>query len=151
MMSDLVLRSGTAADTDRCAAMVNAWIDATPWMPRVHPPEDLARHYREWVVPNCAVIVAHREGCVAGFATIDSDGFLAGLFVAEAARGRGIGAALLEAAKARARGLLTLWTFEANHGARRFYARHGFVEAGRTDGENDEGLPDVLLEWRAPG
>jgi hypothetical protein len=43
-----------------------------------------------------------------------------------------------------------LWTFVANAGARRFYAREGFVEARRTEGENEEGLPDVLLTWRAP-
>ena len=42
-----------------------------------------------------------------------------------------------------------LWTFVANAPARRFYAREGFVEVRRTGGENEEGLPDVLLKWRA--
>ncbi len=34
-----------------------------------------------------------------------------------------------------------------NEGARRFYARHGFVVAGGTEGENEEGAPDLLLRW----
>ena len=37
-----------------------------------------------------------------------------------------------------------------NTGARRFYERHGFVEAGRTDGRgNEEGVPDVLYVFSA--
>lgn len=33
--------------------------------------------------------------------------------------------------------------------ARAFHARMGFTEIARTDGTgNDEGLPDVQLEWR---
>ena len=54
----------------------------------------------------------------------------------------------MAAAKARRPEGLTLWTFVANEGARRFYAREGFVEVGRTEGENEEGLPDVLLAWK---
>ena len=35
-----------------------------------------------------------------------------------------------------------------NEGARRFYGREGFVEVGGTPGDNEEGLPDVLLAWK---
>ncbi|MCF8469656.1 MAG: hypothetical protein K9G30_02600 [Parvibaculum sp.] len=42
----------------------------------------------------------------------------------------------------------SLWTFQANLGARRFYERHGLNEARRTGGtENEEKLPDILYEW----
>ena len=41
-----------------------------------------------------------------------------------------------------------LWTFQSNHGARRFYERHGFVAVQHTDGDNEEGAPDVRYEWR---
>jgi GNAT superfamily N-acetyltransferase len=71
-----------------------------------------------------------------------------GLYLAPEARGRGVGRALVAAAKARRPEGLTLWTFVANEGARRFYAREGFVEVGRTEGENEEGLADVLLAWK---
>ena len=97
------------------------------------------------------MIVAERGGAVAGFLAVDGEGFVAGLYVAGPARGQGVGTALVEAAKAARPEGLTLWTFVANAGARRFYARHGFVEAGRTDGENDEGLPDIRFDWRARG
>ena len=43
--------------------------------------------------------------------------------------------------------LRQLWTFAANTGARRFYERHGFVATRRTDGDNEEGAPDILYVW----
>ncbi len=146
----VVLRPAGAADADACAAIFNAWVDATPWMPRVHPAEDVVRHHREHVFATCAVTVAEERGGVVGYLAVDGEGFVAGLYLAPGARRRGIGAALLAAAKAARPEGLTLWAFAANEGARRFYAREGFVEAGRTDGENEEGLPDRLLTWRAP-
>ena len=46
---------------------------------------------------------------------------------------------------------LELWTFQANIGAQRFYMRHGFTEAERTNGAgNEEGLPDIRYVWAAP-
>ncbi len=142
------LREGGPKDAGAAAAIYRAWVEATPWMPRLHAPEDIARHYRAHVFAVCRVWVAERDGAVAGFLAVDGEGLIAGLFVAEAVRGWGIGAALIEAAKAARPEGLSLWTFAANAGARRFYARHGFAEAGGTAGENEEGLPDVMLVWR---
>ena len=142
------IRTGVEADAPACAAIFDAWLDATDWMPRVHPPEDVARHCREHVFATCRVLVAGRDGAAAGFLAVDGEGFVAALFVAAGARGRGVGAALVDAAKALRPEGLTLWTFAVNSGARRFYARHGFVEAGGTAGDNEEGLPEVRLAWR---
>jgi len=149
MLPPVLVRAGVAADAAACAAINDAWIEATDWMPRIHSPDDVARHYREHVFATCRVLVAERAGAVAGFLAVDGEGFVAALFVAGPARGQGVGAALVEAAKARRPEGLALWTFAANAGARRFYARMGFVEAGGTEGENDEGLRDVMLVWRA--
>ena len=146
--SELRLRPARSADAAACAAVFNAWVDATDWMPRVHPPDDVERHYREHVFEVCEVTVAESGGAVAGFLALDGEGFVAGLYLAPEARGRGVGAALLAAAKARRPEGLTLWTFVANEGARRFYAREGFVEVRRTEGDNEEGLPDVLFAWK---
>lgn len=42
----------------------------------------------------------------------------------------------------------SLWTFQANLGARRFYERHGCRETRRSDGGNEENLPGILYEYR---
>ena len=39
----------------------------------------------------------------------------------------------------------------ANTDARRFYEREGFVEAKRSDGDNEEKLPDILYAWQGDG
>src|SRR5215469_1111041 len=62
---------------------------------------------------------------------------------------RGIGSALLDHAKLSRPGGFTLWTFQQNEGARRFYERHGLVPIQFTDGEgNEEKTPDVRYEWK---
>jgi GNAT superfamily N-acetyltransferase len=146
--ADLVLRRAGPEDAAACAAILNDWIDATDWMPRVHPPDDVVLYYRDHVLATNEVMVAERGGAVAGFLALGAGGFVSALYLAPEARGRGVGAALVGAAKARCPGGLTLWTFVANEPARRFYARQGFVEVRRTDGDNEERLPDVLLAWR---
>ncbi len=151
MKSDdaLILRPGGPSDATACAAIFDDWVDATDWMPRIHPAEHLVRHYREHVLAVCDTLVAERSGRVAGFAAVDCEGLVAAFFVAADARRRGVGSTLLAAAQARWPEGLALWTFAANAGARRFYARHGFIEARATEGDNEEGLPDLYLTWRA--
>ena len=65
--------------------------------------------------------------------------------------GRGIGAELLRLAKRERPQGLRLWTFASNTAAQRFYERHGFVEAERTDADNEEGAPDILYVWNGEG
>ena len=141
-MSGATLRPGTPADAPACAAILNAWIDATPWMPRIHPPEAVAAYYRDVVLPTRRCVVAP-----GGFVAADG-AMVTALYLSPEARGRGLGAALLAMVRD---GAQRLWTFEANAPARRFYARQGFVELRRTPGDNEEGLPDILLERAAGG
>lgn len=61
-------------------------------------------------------------------------------------QGLGIGQTLLDRAKAQSSGKLTLYTFEVNEKAQRFYEKHGFKVIGRGH-ENEENLPDILYEW----
>ncbi|MEM7644050.1 MAG: GNAT family N-acetyltransferase [Pseudomonadota bacterium] len=143
-----MIRQATPADAPACAAILNAWIDATPWMPRVHPPEDVLRHYRETVLPTRRVWVAGHPVC--GFLALDEgDGMITALYLAAPARGRGLGRSLLDGAKGTAR-RLALWTFQANDGAQRFYAANGFRATAHTDSDNEEGLPDLRYDWAAP-
>ena len=60
----------------------------------------------------------------------------------------GIGKTLLNKVKLQSCGRLTLYTFEVNKKARRFYEKHGFEIIGRGH-ENEENLPDLLYEWIA--
>ncbi|NBC67769.1 GNAT family N-acetyltransferase [Paenibacillus sacheonensis] len=64
-------------------------------------------------------------------------------------QGVGIGQQLLHKAKAQSSGKLTLYTFEVNKKAQRFYEKHGFTVIGRGH-ENEENLADLLYEWIAP-
>lgn len=145
MSSNSDIRPARLEDIPACAAIKNAWIDGTDWMPRVHAASDLERHYREEVFPNRKVTVIGTP--VAGFLTLDDrNGEVTSLFVEEAKRSQGHGTALLEEAKEGRRDL-TLWTFVVNEGARRFYARAGFREVEWSEGDNEEGLPDVRMAW----
>ncbi|WP_220185058.1 GNAT family N-acetyltransferase [Paracoccus sp. S1E-3] len=144
-MSDAAptLRPARPQDAGACAEIPNGWIDATPWMPRIHSAEAVRQRYREVVIPRRNVLVATHGGAVAGFLAID-EAEITSFYMR--LPGRRIGAALLGAAKT-GRMRLSLWTFQANRGARRFYLREGFREVARTAGENEEGLPDVQYLW----
>lgn len=149
MMSEgAVIRGGRPEDAEPCAAILNAWIDDTPWMPRVHPAEDVARHYREFVFVKRRVHVADAGNGPLGYVALSEEGEVTSLYIRKDTRGQGLGARLLDRAKAdHAR--LSLWTFQANAGARRFYGRAGFKETDRSDGDNEEGLPDIQFGWAA--
>jgi GNAT superfamily N-acetyltransferase len=62
--------------------------------------------------------------------------------------GQGLGSLLVDRAKALRPHGLSLRTFTANAGARRFYERHGFVATGFSDGDNEERAPDVEYTWK---
>ncbi len=135
-------RPGKAGDAPACAAIFNDWVDATDWMPRVHSHADVARHYRDRVLPRQDVHVGEENGVICGFIAADGP-FVTALYLAPAARNRGLGARLLASTRQSPQ---RLWTFQPNTAACRFYAREGFRENRRTEGDNEEGLPDILLE-----
>lgn len=145
-MSALYLRAARSTDAGKVGAILSEFIDTTPWMPRIHTrAEDVG--FAGHMIDRGWVTVADVSGRVAGFAACE-DAQLHALYVAEAARGNGVGAALLQAVKAQA-DTLTLWTFQANTRAHAFYERHGFAPVEHTDGaRNDEGLPDVRFDWK---
>lgn len=61
-------------------------------------------------------------------------------------QGMGLGQILLDKVKEQASGKLTLYTFEINENAKRFYEKNGFKAIGRGH-ENEENLPDIQYEW----
>ncbi len=69
------------------------------------------------------------------------------LYIHTRYQGIGIGKKLLEKAKEKSTGRITLYTFEVNEKAQRFYEKNGFHIIGRGH-ENEENLADILYEWR---
>ncbi|WP_244642466.1 GNAT family N-acetyltransferase [Phyllobacterium sp. 628] len=146
----MTIRPARLHDMSECADIINAWIDATEWMPRVHPADEVNDYYCDIVFSKYEVFVADNDDTVAGMVALAPDNMVNALYVHENQRGRGVGKALLDHAKAKATGPVELWTFVANSGAQAFYQREGFAEVRRTDGENEEHLPDILYRWQRP-
>ena len=118
-------------------------------MPAIPEPvhtDDEVRAYFEGVVATKEVWVIDVRGDIAALLVLEGE-WIDQLYVDPDHYGKAHGSRLIAVAKRERPAGLKLWTFEANSGARRFYERHGFVVTGRTDGENEEGAPDVRYEW----
>ena len=151
MSGSFVIRKATLNDMSACAAIRNDWTDATQWMPRVYPRDDVERHYRETVFAERDAYVVDDSESVVAMIFLSDDAEVTSLYVAADQRGRGYGKALLDQAKSVFPSGLQLWTFVENTGARRFYEREDFVEEQRTDGDNEEGLADIHFRWDGKG
>jgi GNAT superfamily N-acetyltransferase len=114
--------------------------------PSVHPHDDVLEHFATVVLPCCDTWVAVEDEVVVGFIALEP-GWVDHLYVEPARTGQGIGTALLGLGKHEQPEGLDLWAFQSNLGARRFYERHGFVAVAFTDGDNEEGEPDVRYRW----
>jgi GNAT superfamily N-acetyltransferase len=148
--ADLWVRQGNVQDLAAVAELyVAARAAAAPAIPLpVHSPDRTRTWVRGWDLGTHDLLVAESGGAVVGFALL-TDTWLDHLYVDPRRTGQGIGALLLELAQGLRPDGFGLWVFESNRAARRFYARHGFVEVERTDGsENEERAPDVHLDWR---
>nr|WP_255672208.1 GNAT family N-acetyltransferase [Glycomyces amatae] len=115
------------------------------YLPALHTYDETAWWVREVMIPSSELWIAERRGTPVGFAALDGN-VLAHLYVEPASQGLGVGEALIAKAKRRRKGL-DLQVFEQNHGARAFYARHGFSFVMETLG-NEERLPALHLLWR---
>lgn len=136
------VRPASAADVPDLVSLMQAfYVEADFPLPTA----GAADAFTEFLAsPNLgAVWLAERDGAVVGHVVLTVifsmeygglRGFIDDLYVRPAERGRGTGAALLAAARegAMARGLraLCVETGQANHPARRLYARAGFSDSG---------------------
>lgn len=75
------------------------------------------------------------DGVIKGFC-LAQNGQLKKLFVEPVLQGQSIGAKLLDYA-VETQGVSYLWALEKNHGAIRFYGRHGFLPTGEKMLEDD--------------
>ena len=114
--------------------------------PSVHPEDDVHDHFSTVVLPQRDTWLAVEGEAVVGFLALEP-GWVDHLYLEPSRTGEGIGTQLLDHAKSVQPEGLDLWAFRSNTGARRFYERHGFTAVAFTEGDNEEGAPDVRYHW----
>lgn len=138
-------------DAQVLAEILDDWLGATSWMPKLHSAAETCAFLGR-LIETQEVFVLRDAEKLSGFMALErgaaGSATITALYLAPPVRNRGLGKALLDLAKTEAE-RLTLWTFQANHQAQRFYQREGFAESRRTTGENDENLPDIQFVWQA--
>ncbi|GGR92963.1 histone acetyltransferase [Streptomyces aureoverticillatus] len=144
----VTLRAATEADAAAVADVyLRSYDTALPGVRRAHSDDEVRDFFRYVVVGRGGTWVAEAAGAVVGMMVLDGDE-LSQLYLAPEWRGRGIGDRFVALAKELGPDGLSLWTFQVNAPAHRFYERHGFTAAQRTDGDNEEKEPDVRYVWR---
>ncbi|SEF11237.1 GNAT family N-acetyltransferase [Streptomyces sp. Ag109_O5-10] len=149
MSAGVVLRRAGGPDADGVADVwLRSFAAALPTVVRPRSDDEVRAYIRDVVVPARETWVAEAGGRVVGMMVLAED-LLSQLYLAPEWRGRGIGDRFVALAKERSPSGLTLWTFQVNKPAHRFYERHGFVAVEHTDGStNEEREPDVRYVWR---
>lgn len=129
-------------------ALVAIWrraVDATHGFLAAADRDEIEDRLASDYFPAVDLSVAERDGRPVAFSGV-ADGGLEMLFVDAAERGSGIGTALLTHA-INEQGVTGVDVNEQNAPAVRFYVRHGFVVAGRSD-TDEAGRPYPLLHLR---
>ncbi|MEO8686038.1 MAG: GNAT family N-acetyltransferase [Devosia sp.] len=144
-MGGVILKIASSGDiADVAGIFARSRAAALSFLPVLHSgAEDIAFFGR--YLDSGLITLAVRAGAKLGFMA-EMPGWIEQLYLEPAQRGRGVGKLLVDAAKRR-QDRLQLWCFRDNLPGRNFYARQGFIEVGHTDGDNEEGLPDILFAW----
>ena len=134
--------------TDDTNAVIRLWLEASCEAHAFMPPsywEAAAEDMRELYLPMSDEIVVHVDDATgevdAFFAFVDT--FLAALFVAPHAQGRGLGSRLLRIAR-RMHPDLSLCVYRENTRAVAFYQKHGLSILGRRV-EEKTGRDELLM------
>lgn len=118
-----------------------------PWLPNLHTAEEDLWFFSNKILPRNTVEVAVYSDTIMGFVAY-ADDWVNQLYVEPEHRRNMIGSILLSRTM-RTTIYRQLWVFEQNSAAQNFYARHGFKVVEKTDGShNEEGCPDLRMEWR---
>ncbi len=146
------VRRGVTTDADGVATLLRTVREQNPGSipPGVHSLASMRAWVRDIVLVQNDVWVADRTGELLGVLVLRRPDWLEHLYIDAAATGAGLGSRLVDLAKSELGGRVQLWTFASNLGAQRFYERHGFVAVQRTDGDNEEGRPDIRYLYPAP-
>lgn len=140
------LRRAGPADIAAVAALFDrSTSQALPFLAKLHTLDEDRAHFAGFLDTGRITLAEDDEGLL-GF-VVETDGHIHHLYLDPPARRRGVGTLLLADVKTRQR-RIDLWCFAQNLAGLAFYAAQGFVERRRTEGDNEQGLPDVLLEWQ---
>jgi GNAT superfamily N-acetyltransferase len=144
-----ILRRAVRSDCDDLSSIwLRSFAAALPSVPKKHTDDEVRAWVRDVLTVDLETWVASIDDNSVGLLSLD-DGEIEQFYLDPDWQGRGIGGVCIRHAKQRYPNGLGLWTFEVNTRARHFYASHGFAETVRTDGSrNEEGAPDVRMEWR---
>ena len=122
-----------------------------PYAPSPHTSEETETWVRESLIPNDTVTLAAADGTVVGVLACSEAqpySFITQMAVRPSLVNRGVGSRLLAHAMQTLCVPIRLYTFQENHGARRFYERHGFRAVQFTEDQaTEEHCPDVLYEF----
>ena len=147
VVSGITVRRATAADAAAVAQVFLASFHATYDFPLAHTDDEVRGWVRETIATR-ETWIAVDDDRVVGWMVV-APGELDQLYIAPDRLGEGFGRGLLEVAKECSPDGLSLYTFQVNDRARRFYERNGFVADWLGDGSaNEEGQPDVRYVWR---
>lgn len=146
---DVRIRPANSADLSACAAIINDYIDETPWLPRTNSRQAMARMFAPELLEKRIISVAEQAGEIVGYVSTDPQaGFVHALYLRPEYCGRGLGRALLDTVKAARPQGFELTVYEPNIDAMRFYVREGLIEIpeGRKT-DTEEGVPTLLMRW----
>lgn len=147
MSAEFLLRAYRADDEEAAIALWHA-----TWQ-QVYPAIDFDARLAWWrarwrneLVPHASIVVAERDGEIAGFVTIDASGYLDQLVVAASRWGSPLATALVDEAKRLSPQIITLKVNADNVRAIRFYERNGFAHNGDEVNEHS-GRGVRWMEW----
>jgi GNAT superfamily N-acetyltransferase len=148
--TETVIRLARAGDATQIAEVfLRSFHTAMPSITLAHTDDEVRGWIATIVLPDPALEtwVAEAGGSVVGMMVLGTD-MIEQLYLLPEAQGAGLGDRFIALAKARRPDGLSLYAFQINTRARRFYERHGFVAAWFGDGSsNEEREPDLRYEW----
>jgi GNAT superfamily N-acetyltransferase len=143
-----VIRRARTEESDAIAELFERSHSTQEFLPHVHTIDEHRAFFAQRIAED-HVWAWDEDGVILGYMILRGDDELRHLYVEPSETRRGIGTALLDHAKRELPRGFTLWTFQENDGARRFYERNGLRAIAFGDGSgNEEGVPDVQYEWR---
>jgi putative acetyltransferase len=147
MPAPVALRPYRAEDEDAAIALwQRTWQLAYPAIDFAARVPWWRERWRNELVPAADIVLAEQDGVLAGFVTIDRTGYLDQLVVSPDAWGSDIAALLVDAAKQRSPGGITLLVNNDNARAIGFYRKNGFSDDG-DDVNPVSGRPVKRMRW----